>query len=103
MRALAARVGDKSNVVVNAVNPGYCKSDLVHDYEEGFFMRYAIQLSLYVARTTEEGGRSLVHAAVTVDSDKALNPEDLESDAAGIPTRARTRRWKPVAPPSSEV
>jgi len=55
-RALASRLGASSPLVVNCVNPGYCKSELarnVNNDSQGL-----------LAYTTEEGSRQLVWAAV---------------------------------------
>ncbi|KAK3934800.1 putative short-chain dehydrogenase [Diplogelasinospora grovesii] len=46
-------------VTVNCVNPGLCHSELARDYPTwGFFL-----MKLFLARSTEAGSRTLVHAA----------------------------------------
>ena len=60
-RELAARANQsgKSGVIVNYLNPGLCHSELARD--AGWFL-YIMKLIL--ARTTEQGSRTLVHAAL---------------------------------------
>lgn len=73
MRALSARVPTSSPVVVNAVNPGLCKSDLAREYTQNFVVRAILNVVLgLLGRTTEQGGRILVHAAVSTDPPKML-------------------------------
>lgn len=59
-RELAARAkqSGKSTVIINYLNPGLCHSDLARD--SGWFLYF---MKLFLARTTEHGSRSLVHAA----------------------------------------
>ena len=60
MRALASRLKDSTNpeIVVNAVTPGLCHSELGR--EQGAFFAW---LKFFLARSTEAGSRALVHAA----------------------------------------
>jgi retinol dehydrogenase 12 len=53
--------GKEVDVIVNAVNPGYAKSDLA----VGLLPEWGLELMFAVlgARTTEEGSRTLVDAA----------------------------------------
>ena len=53
---------NKSGVIINCLNPGLCHSDLTRDAEG--FVRFVIgTLKTLLARTTEVGSRTLVHAA----------------------------------------
>ncbi|KAH8116173.1 hypothetical protein DFH11DRAFT_1725674 [Phellopilus nigrolimitatus] len=79
MRSLSKRIPEISPVTVNAVNPGYCRSSLNAEWKGSVLTAVLLWLSfVLVARTTEEGGRRLVHAAVTVDPTKALRKKDLK-------------------------
>ncbi|KAL2201665.1 NAD(P)-binding protein [Sarocladium strictum] len=49
-------------IILNCVNPGLCKSELDRDVKGVFAAIYAVVKAL-LARTTEVGGRTLVHAA----------------------------------------
>lgn len=61
-RQLASRSpfpNPKGDVIINFLNPGLCHSELAREIDSfGFRMR-----KLLLARTTEEGSRTLVHAA----------------------------------------
>ena len=64
VRNIAAKspVSPKSNVVIDCVTPGACRSELFRDYAswiEQVIKSIAIAL---IARTTEVGSRTLVHA-----------------------------------------
>jgi len=53
----------KTGVVVNVLNPGLCTTELSRHV--GFVMRAQIAvLKLLLARTSEQGSRTLLHAAV---------------------------------------
>ena len=63
-RSIAAKcpVSAKSNVVINYLTPGACKSDIFRDdigWLQSFIQKIAVSL---IARTTEVGSRALVHA-----------------------------------------
>jgi len=60
---LTKRLPANSPVIVTAVNPGYCKSELTRNYPFGLRIIENITKVL-LARTTEEGSRQLVWAAV---------------------------------------
>ena len=72
MRALSKRIPASNPLVVNAVNPGYCRSSLNSEAPA-----LLVRISYLLARSTEEGGRKLVHAALTKELDKAL-PESRQ-------------------------
>ena len=64
VRELTKRLPANSPVIVTAVNPGYCKSQLRRHlpFPVNIFDRI---LEAFLARTTEEGSRDLVWAAVS--------------------------------------
>ncbi|KAI6781211.1 retinol dehydrogenase 12 [Emericellopsis cladophorae] len=51
-------------VIINSVNPGLCYSDLGRDLK-GFAGYFFSALKAFMARTTEVGSRTLVHAAAS--------------------------------------
>ncbi|KAK4935483.1 hypothetical protein LTR10_023470 [Elasticomyces elasticus] len=57
VRGLARRV-DRTNLIVNYVNPGWCKTELFRTHDGGFGGRVGLRL---IGRTAEEGSRTLVH------------------------------------------
>ena len=63
VRELTKRLPANSPVIVTAVNPGYCKSQLGRHPTPFYRMLDQIMEAL-LARTTEEGSRQLVWAAV---------------------------------------
>lgn len=66
-------VSEKSNVIISVQTPGACKSDIFRDEVNGFAkMMMSIGIAL-LARPTETGAQTLVHA---------VNPE-LSADAHG--------------------
>lgn len=60
VRELAARTtaNSKPDVIINYLNPGLCHSELGRDAGWGLYL-----MKLAIARTTEYGSRTLVHAA----------------------------------------
>ena len=83
MRELAARVPATSPLVVNAINPGLCKSELVREMRRNFVVNLIMSFMMAIlARTTEQGGSILLHAAVTMEPEKLLGshstPEKIE-------------------------
>ena len=83
MRELAARVPATSPLVVNAINPGLCKSELVREMRRNFVVNLIMSFMMAIlARTTEQGGSILLHAAVTTEPEKLLGshstPEKIE-------------------------
>ncbi|KAF8074677.1 hypothetical protein FPV67DRAFT_1409312 [Lyophyllum atratum] len=52
-----------SSVIVDGVNPGYCYSELRRSFT-GFLAVFDWLMEKFLARTTEQGGRQLVYAAV---------------------------------------
>lgn len=55
---LAEKLGGKP-IVVNCVNPGWCKTNLFRVDDGGIGGRLGLHL---IGRTSEEGSRTLVHA-----------------------------------------
>ncbi|KAF2798821.1 NAD(P)-binding protein [Melanomma pulvis-pyrius CBS 109.77] len=65
VREFTARspLGSQSNVVIDYLTPGACKSDIFRD-DMGWLRRAMMSVATFlVARTTEVGSRTLVHAA----------------------------------------
>ncbi|KAH9969289.1 hypothetical protein BGW80DRAFT_1177028 [Lactifluus volemus] len=63
VRELTKRLPANSPVIVTAVNPGLCKSQLIRN--QSFLVRLiAAIVMILIGRTTEEGSRQLVWAAV---------------------------------------
>ena len=63
VRELTKRLPANSPVIVTAVNPGYCKSQLAR-YTSPVNRMFLKIMEVSLARTTEEGSRDLVWAAV---------------------------------------
>lgn len=64
-RAFVARVdastkGGLPRVIINDVNPGWCKTELFRNEEPSFASQMALRM---MGRTAEAGGRTLTHAA----------------------------------------
>lgn len=51
----------QTSVILNFVHPGWCKTELFKTNDGGMSSRFALRL---MGRTSEEGGRTLVHGAV---------------------------------------
>ena len=63
-RSIAAQcpVSKRSNVVINYLTPGACKSDIFRD-DIGWFQAFIQKIAIsMIARTTEVGSRTIVHA-----------------------------------------
>jgi len=63
VRELTKRLPANSPVIVTAINPGYCKSQLRRHLPFPLYIFDRI-LEAFLARTTEEGSRDLVWAAI---------------------------------------
>jgi len=62
-RELSARTEDTDpRVTINIINPGLCQSSLARNVRGLIWFRIAL-LKALIARTTEQGSRTLVHAA----------------------------------------
>ncbi|KZT62033.1 NAD(P)-binding protein [Calocera cornea HHB12733] len=64
-RELASRLPASTPLTINALNPGFCRSSLARNLRSWAFW---LQTQL-LARTTEAGSRTIVHAAVGADLD----------------------------------
>lgn len=75
MQEIAARspLDPGSNVIVNCVTPGACKSDLFRENSGWLVDGIHAIIGILLARSTEVGSRNLVHA---------VNP-DVESESHG--------------------
>lgn len=62
VRELAARMPRTEPVIINALNPGFCRTDLFRHAPRllGFIVKSAVQI---IGRTTEMGSRTLMAAA----------------------------------------
>jgi hypothetical protein len=64
VRCIAAKspISPRSNVIINYLTPGACKTDIFRD--DGGWIQKAIMgvMIAIIARTTEAGSRTLVHA-----------------------------------------
>jgi retinol dehydrogenase-12 len=75
-RGLTARLSPTSPVIVDTVNPGLCHSEIARN--SGGVRKVIFSLmKAAVARTTEEGSRTLVWAATAGDSEAG---RDLQGD-----------------------
>jgi retinol dehydrogenase 12 len=64
-RSLTSRLGYSSTApIINTVNPGFCTSDLRRDVKDRLFYAKFKVMEFFMARKTEIGARTLVHAAV---------------------------------------
>lgn len=66
VRALAqlSPLSPQSNVIIDYLTPGACKTDIFRD-DVGWFQRAMMKLAIsLIARSTEVGSRTLVHAVV---------------------------------------
>jgi len=60
MTSSVATATRQHQTIVNCVNPGWCKTDLFRDFDGGLGGRIGLAL---IGRSSEEGSRTLVHAA----------------------------------------
>ena len=77
-RALAERLPlSKSNVIINFLNPGLCNTELIRNV--GFPFRTIVKIMrFFLARTSEEGSRTLLHAAVAGEESHGKYLSDCE-------------------------
>ena len=78
VRALAARLPvANSGVIINVVNPGLCTTELTRDL--GWLRWLLIEIMrLLVARSAEEGSRTLLHASVAGEDSHGKYCSDCE-------------------------
>ena len=63
-REIAEKITNKEpRVIINTLNPGFCHSELARNATGTTLVRLKVMKYL-LARTTEEGSRTLVHATV---------------------------------------
>lgn len=63
MHAIASLLpASQSNVIINVMTPGACKSDLFRDETSWLGYQFQKLMVAIFARTTETGGRTLVDA-----------------------------------------
>src|SRR5882762_2703352 len=63
VRELTKRLPQKTRLIVDAVNPGFCKSNLRSNLPTWLKILFGLQ-ELFLGRTTEEGSRRLVLGAL---------------------------------------
>ncbi|KAI6034816.1 short-chain dehydrogenase [Pisolithus marmoratus] len=80
VRELAARLPNPTPVVACAVHPGFCRSNLFRTLDSKWYTQLLIPLAnvLFAARTSEEGSRTLIHAAIGND-ERAMHGRYLSS------------------------
>ncbi|KAI6100682.1 short-chain dehydrogenase [Pisolithus croceorrhizus] len=80
VRELAARLPNPTPVVSCTVQPGFCRSNLFRDFDGKWYTRTFVSLAgvLFSARTSDQGSRTLVHAAVG-DDETAMHGRYLSS------------------------
>lgn len=86
-RALAAHLEPSSNIIVNTVTPGLCRSDIARNIS----FNPHIEAQLPFARSSEEGSRQLIWAAVgpenaTVEEVKKLHGQYVHNTAIEQPS-----------------
>lgn len=99
-RELAASLPSDSPIIANSVDPGYCISELRRSFSAPR-MAFDKLMELALARTTEQGSRQLVWAAVGgqgreaelrgayVSSADIKDPSDVVLDKTGAVTQKR--------------
>ncbi|KAJ6447906.1 hypothetical protein C8R47DRAFT_433575 [Mycena vitilis] len=102
VRALNARLGQTTPIIVHAVNPGLCRSELMRGIS-GILAAFEAFCSWILAFTTEVGSRQLVWAAVAqedrpdslrgayIHACKVAEPSDFVLSAEGV--KAQDRLW----------
>ncbi|KAI6094865.1 short-chain dehydrogenase [Pisolithus croceorrhizus] len=80
VRELASRLPSPTPVVTCTVQPGFCRSNLFRGFDGKWYARTFVSLAsvLFSARTSEQGSRTLVHAAVG-DDELAMHGRYLSS------------------------
>lgn len=65
IRELASRLPENTSLIACAVDPGFCVSKITRNRPEGWAV--SALGKLFLVRSTEEGSRTLVHAATVSD------------------------------------
>ncbi|OBZ73345.1 WW domain-containing oxidoreductase [Grifola frondosa] len=74
VRELSARLPSPTPVAVSAINPGFCHSSILRNWEEIFIIKVMLKsYAALFARSTEMGSRTLVHAALDPEERKFHN------------------------------
>lgn len=89
---------DKANgsIIINCVNPGWCKTELFRTHDGGLSGRIGLRL---IGRTAEEGSRTLVYAATTDEAShgKYVSECRVKSESCWVRsdegTRVEERLW----------
>ena len=87
VRQLAPRLAS-SGVVMNAINPGFCKSGLSRD--GGFFAYFMSFMLLLLGRTTEMGSRALVAGAAAGSESHGCYMTDSQVDNSALSSYVRS-------------
>lgn len=91
MRELGNKIANTSpRVVVNGLTPGYCLTHLV-DGITGFWGWQLYMMKLSLARTAEQGSRTLVHAATLGLESHGKYLNDCKIDEYVAPLTSNTR------------
>ncbi|KAJ6580743.1 hypothetical protein B0H19DRAFT_1112261 [Mycena capillaripes] len=102
VRALNARLPPTTPLIVDAVNPGFCRSELLRGFS-GILAAFETLLSYIFAFTTEVGGRHLVWASVGLEDEpdalrgayihrcQITDPSDFVISAQGA--KVQDRLW----------
>lgn len=96
VRELAARMPSNDPVIINALNPGFCRTDLFR--HAPFPLQYIVKLGLrFLGRTSEMGSRTLMAAAAAereshggyMDSCVLREPSKLVTGSEGVTLQTR--------------
>lgn len=96
VRELAARMPSNDPVIINALNPGFCRTDLFR--HAPFPLHYIVKLGLrFLGRTSEMGSRTLMAAAAAereshggyMDSCVLREPSKLVTGSEGMALQTR--------------
>ncbi|KAG6856450.1 hypothetical protein H0H87_004415 [Tephrocybe sp. NHM501043] len=68
-QALNERLGPRSPIIVSGVNPGFCLSEIRRELNTGARGIFLYIMESLIARTTEQGSRQLIYAAVGGEDD----------------------------------
>ena len=80
-RALDARISSSVPLIVNAVNPGFCLSELRRSIDQGQFRELE-----KTARTSEEGSRQILFCAIGPDPTRLDDAEVVKALKGGYVT-----------------
>jgi NAD(P)-dependent dehydrogenase (short-subunit alcohol dehydrogenase family) len=92
LREMVLKAADDS-VVINMVNPGFCRSNIAREHDLGII--FAIVQKL-LARTTEVGGRTLVAGATGGDESHGAYMTDAKVNNGALSVFIRSDEGKKV-------